>query len=237
VKAPASISFVSAVRNPADGVARRLRLDRARLYLVLDAEPHGRPAEAVLEPALRGGVDVVQLREKNAPDAAVVAAGLRFRALCHDHDALFVVNDRADLAVACGADGVHVGQDDATVTSARAVVGDDLLVGVSTHSPDQIARAREQGADLIGVGPVFPTATKPSVAAVGEGLVRHAAARAGLPFFAIGGIDGENVGSVVAAGASRVAVVRAIRDAPDPEAAAVALRTAVGLEVPVGTAR
>ena len=218
----------------AEGLRRRARLRSARLYLVVEAEPGGRPAEELLARALPGGVDAVQLREKGAPDGAIVDAGRRMLAVCRAHGALLVVNDRPDLALAGGADGVHVGQEDAAVEEARAIVGENLLVGVSTHCQDEIAAARASSADYLGVGPVFPTATKPEVRPVGIGLVRHAAARAGKPFFAIGGIDGRNVAEVAAAGARRVAVVRAIRDAEDPRTAAAALRAALIQEAGVG---
>ena len=229
-----AFSAVESARSTPEGPRRRERLAAAQLYLVVEAAPGGRPAEDLLARALRGGVDVVQLREKAASDEAIVEAGRRIGALCRDHGALFVVNDRPDLAVACGADGVHVGQEDAAVEVARRLVGDDLLVGISTHSEDQIAAARASSADYLGVGPVYATATKPDARPVGTALVRHAVAHAGKPFFAIGGIDAGNVGAVIAAGAERVAVVRAIRDADDPEAAAAALRAALAGGVGVG---
>jgi thiamine-phosphate pyrophosphorylase len=192
---------------------------------VLEARPHDEDPRPLLDAALRGGVDVVQLRDKELPDDELVEAGRVFRRVCDAHGALFVLNDRPDLAHACAADGVHVGQEDAPVREARRLVGDDLLVGLSTHAVEQIERA--DGADYIGIGPVFPTATKPDEAAVGLGLVRVAAHTAPVPWFAIGGIDLSNVADVVAAGGERVAVVRAIRDADDPEAAARALRAAL----------
>ena len=206
------------------GDQRRERLLRARLYLVVEASLPGRPLEDLLEAALAGGVDVIQLRDKHASDEQIVRAGAAFRSVCDRHGALFVVNDRADLALACEADGVHVGQDDAPVEEVRRTVGDDLLIGLSTHSPEQIAAAGESGADYMGVGPVYETATKPGLEAVGERLVNHARGSAAKPFFAIGGIDAGNAARVVAAGARRIAVVRAIRDADDPGAAAAALR-------------
>jgi thiamine-phosphate pyrophosphorylase len=207
---------------------RRERLRRAHLYLVIDAEVGGRPADAVVEAALRGGVDLVQLRDKERPDDEIVAAGNRLRALCDEHDALLVVNDRPDLALACGADAVHVGQDDEAIASVRGSVGDALLIGVSTHSPEQVAAALDSDVDYFAVGPVHATPTKPGRPAVGLELVRHAAAMAGeRPFFAIGGIDTRNVTDVVTAGAERIAVVRAIRDAADPQAAAAELRAAL----------
>jgi len=211
-----------------NGERRRERLRRAHLYLVIDAEVDGRPSDAVVEAALRGGVDLVQLREKERADEEIVASGRRLRALCDEHDALLVVNDRPDLALACAADAVHVGQDDEAIAAVRRTVGDELLIGVSTHSPEQVAAALESDVDYFAVGPVHATPTKPGRPAVGLELVRHAAAVAGeRPFFAIGGIDTGNVADVAAAGAERVAVVRAIRDAADPRAVAAELRAAL----------
>jgi thiamine-phosphate pyrophosphorylase len=210
-------------------MSARARLDAARLYLVTDAAP----GERVLRAALEGGVDVIQLREKDASDARILAAAELFRRLCDEHGALFVVNDRADLAFAAGADGVHVGQDDEPVAAVRERVGPDVLIGLSTHSPAQLAAGLETDADYVCAGPVYATPTKPDYAAVGLELVRHAAAAADRPWFAIGGIDAANAGEVVAAGARRLVVVRAIRDAPDPRAAAAELRAALG-EAPVG---
>ena len=176
------------------GPRRRERLDAARLYLILEREPRGRPAAETLRAALAGGVDVVQLRDKEGDDPAILEAARELRAACDEHDALLILNDRPDLALECGADGVHLGQDDASVDEARALLGADALVGVSTHTPAQIAAARGSLADYIGVGPVYATPTKPGVAPVGEDLVRHAAQHAGKPFFAIGGIDARQRG-------------------------------------------
>jgi thiamine-phosphate pyrophosphorylase len=211
------------------GEDRRARLERARLYLVCDA----RPAE-FLRAALAGGVDVLQLRDKAADDAAILRAAETFRACCDGAGALFLVNDRPDLAVAAGADGVHVGQADMAPARARATVGPDMLVGRSTHSPAQLDAAT--GVDYAAVGPVHATPTKPGRPAVGLEPVRHAAAHAQVPWFAIGGIDAETIEPVLEAGARRVVVVRAIADAADPEAAARALRGALDRqEAGVGT--
>ena len=192
----------------------------ARLYLVIDAAA----ALDVVPAALRGGVGVVQLREKNASDDEVVGTGRKLRALCDEHGALLVVNDRPDLALACGADGVHVGQDDEPVAEVRKVAGRELLIGLSTHSREQVDAAEEDAdVDYLGVGPVYETATKPGVDPVGLELVRYAATHARKPWFAIGGIDAPRAAIVAGAGAERIAVVRAIRDAADPRAAAEAL--------------
>jgi thiamine-phosphate pyrophosphorylase len=206
----------------------RERIAGARLYLVCDARPR-----AFLEAALRGGVDVVQLRDKRLGDEAVVAAAREFRAAADAAGALFVLNDRPDLVAVCGADGVHVGQDDASPRAARAAVGPERIVGRSTHAPDQLAAAEaDADVDYCAVGPVHATPTKPGRPAAGLAYVRHAAAAAAKPWFAIGGIDAATLPAVAAAGARRIVVVRAIAEAPDPEAAARALRAA--LEAPVG---
>jgi thiamine-phosphate pyrophosphorylase len=201
----------------------RERLARARLYLVVEAA-----GEAVVEPALRGGVDMVQLRDKEASDEELLRAAERFRAACERHDALFWLNDRPDLVGATGADGVHVGQDDEPVAAVREQVGPDVLIGLSTHSPEQFDAALASEADQLSVGPVWETPTKAGRPAAGLDYVRYAAANGGdAPWFAIGGIDAGNVGEVVAAGARRIVVVRAIRDAADPERAAAELRAAL----------
>lgn len=197
----------------------RARLARSRLYLVLaGADAH------VLEPALRGGVDIVQLRDKELDDEALVAAAEPFRATCEEHDALFVLNDRPDLVEACGADGVHVGRADTPVDRARSLVGPDRLVGVSVSTLDELEDVA--GADYVGVT-AFATPTKEDAVAGGAELLHAAAETLAAPWFAIGGIDLSNVAEVAAAGAPGVAVVRAIRDAPDPEAAARELRAAL----------
>jgi thiamine-phosphate pyrophosphorylase len=199
------------------------RLAEARLYFVTDANTD----EHTLSEALAGGVDVLQLREKQASDDEILEAATTFRRVCREHDALFVLNDRADLAVAAGADGVHVGQADEAVAAVRNHVGNELVIGLSTHSREQLAAGLDTDADYVCVGPVYATPTKPDYPAVGLDLVRHASQAVKRPWFAIGGIDGTNVTEVAAAGAARIAVVRAIRDAPDPRVAAAGLRTAV----------
>jgi thiamine-phosphate pyrophosphorylase len=200
--------------------APRERLARARLYLVVEAA-----AEPVLEPALRGGVDMVQLRDKLASDDELLRAATRFRSICDEHGALFWLNDRPDLVAEARADGVHLGQDDDPVAEVRERVGPDVLIGLSTHSPAQFDAALRSEADQLSVGPVWETPTKAGRPAAGLDYVRHAAVAGGdAPWFAIGGIDADNVRDVVAAGARRIVVVRAIRDAADPQRAAAELR-------------
>lgn len=213
---------------PATLAERRARLERACLYLVCSNRPGGRSLVDVLRAALAGGVDIVQLRDKDAPDDELLAAAAVARALCDEAGALLIVNDRPDLVAAAGADGCHVGQEDSEPQAARELAGPDALVGRSTHFPAQVDDPG--GADYIGVGPVYTTPTKPGRPAAGVELVRFAAHHATVPFFAIGGIDATNVADVVAAGARRIAVVRAIADASDPGAAAASLRAAIAPE-------
>lgn len=200
---------------------RRERLAVARLYLVCDARDDG-----FLHAALKGGVDIVQLRGKAASDEALLSAGRRFARLCAEFGALLIVNDRPHLVDRIGADGVHLGQDDVAPLEARAEIGPERLVGLSTHTPQQVDAAGS-GIDYIGVGPVYATPTKPGRSAVGVDLVRYAAAHATMPFFAIGGVNTANVDAVRAAGARRIAVVRALTEADDPQAVARELRHAV----------
>lgn len=209
-----------------EGPLRRERLRTARLYFCCEARPGGAEPEPLLSAALRGGVDIVQLREKKLPRREIERAALTFRRLCDIHGAVFVVNDDPDLARTCDADGVHVGQDDLDPTEVRAAVGPEAFVGLSTHSVEQIAASAEQPVDYISVGPIWETPTKEGRPAVGLELIAHATAAAPHPFFAIGGIDAGNAAEVVAAGAQRMCVVRAIRDAADPTAAAAELRAA-----------
>ena len=210
----------------------RDRIASRRLYLVAGARGGGPALRAFLDAALRGGVDVVQLRDKTLDDDGIVAAARTFRAAADAHGALFVLNDRPDLVAACAADGVHVGQDDMEPAAARSIVGPDLIVGRSTHAPEQGAVAdADPEVDYLAVGPVHPTPTKPGRPAAGLDYVAWAAATVTTPWFAIGGIDAATLPAVVARGATRIVVVRSIGDAADPEAAARTLRS--GLEVPV----
>ncbi|GAA3386238.1 thiamine phosphate synthase [Cryptosporangium minutisporangium] len=208
------------------GRSRRARLADARLYLCTPDRPD--LAEFV-DAALAGGVDIVQLREKGI-EARVELQRLEIlKAACERHGALLAVNDRADVALAVDADVLHLGQDDLPVTWARRIVGDDVLIGRSTHSPEQAAAAAwEPGVDYFCTGPCWPTPTKPGRPAPGLDLVRHVAGAApDRPWFAIGGIDETRLEAVRTAGASRVVVVRAITDSADPKAAAQRLRAGV----------
>jgi thiamine-phosphate pyrophosphorylase len=208
------------------GPLRRERLRTARLYFVCDAMPRGEDPEALLQAALTGGVDIVQLREKSLDEDAISRSARTFRRLCDTYSALFIVNDDPFLARSCDADGVHLGQDDMPVADARELLGPEAIIGLSTHSEEQIAAAAEAPVDYISVGPVWETPTKEGRAGVGTALVEHAAANTDLPYFAIGGIDADNAAEVIAAGATRIGVVRAIRDSERPREAAEALREA-----------
>ncbi|HEX5762548.1 MAG TPA: thiamine phosphate synthase [Solirubrobacterales bacterium] len=224
---------MSLARPEGAGPLRRERLRTARLYFVCEAMPRGEGPESLLRAALAGGVDIVQLRDKELDRDLVERSARTFRRLCDTHSVPFIVNDDPYLARSCGADGVHVGQDDMPPEEARDVLGADAIVGLSTHSPEQLAAAAAAPVDYISAGPIWETPTKEGRAGVGLDYVEHAAAHAPHPFFAIGGIDASNAPAVIAAGARRLCVVRAIRDADDPQAAAEALRRALA---PVGEA-
>jgi thiamine-phosphate diphosphorylase len=209
------------------GALRRQRLQWARLYFVCDARPHGRDPEALLNAAMSGGARMIELRDRDHPRNAVERSGRTFRRLADTYGALFIVNDDPHLALELRADGVHVGQDDMDPAEARRIMGPDAIIGLSTHSREQIEAAAKAPVDYISVGPVWETPTKEGRPATGLELIGEAAQIAGPAWFAIGGIDAGNVEQVVSAGAERVCVVRAIRDAEDPRAAATTLFDAV----------
>ncbi|MFC4907799.1 thiamine phosphate synthase [Actinomadura gamaensis] len=211
---------------PSDrAVHLRARLGRARLYLCTDAREKQGDLPEFLDAVLANGVDIVQLRQKGLEARQEIAFLEVFRDACVRHGALLAVNDRADIAHAVQADVLHLGQDDLPVEAARAIVGQDVLIGRSTHSTDQAdAAAAEPGVDYFCCGPVWPTPTKPGRHAPGLPLLEHTAAqRPTRPWFAIGGIDTGNLEQVLGAGADRVVVVRALTEAPDPAAAAADL--------------
>ena len=211
----------------------RDRLAQARLYLCVDARERQGDLPDFLDAVLGAGVDVVQLRQKGLEAAQELAYLDVFRAQAAKHGALFAVNDRADLAYAAGADILHLGQDDLPVPVARRIIGPEPIIGRSSHAePETAEAAGEPGVDYFCTGPVWPTPTKPGRPAPGLPLVRYAAALATTrPWYAIGGIDLDHLDEVLAAGARRVVVVRALTDAPDPAAAAAefARRLAVAL--------
>jgi thiamine-phosphate pyrophosphorylase len=208
---------VTGVAPARDGGWRRERLAASRLYVCVPIRPDlGEFADAVLG----AGVDLIQLRDKQAEAGPLLEAAAVLRAAAERHGALFAVNDRADVALAAGADVLHLGQDDLPLGWARRILGDDVLLGRSTHDPDQAARASAEPWDYLVAGPVWATTTKPGRPATGTALLRAVAdLDPPQPWFGIGGIDADNLDQVLAAGATRVVVVRAITDAPDPAAA------------------
>lgn len=198
-----------------------------KLYAVTDLKAADPQVFSKIEAAFRGGVDIVQLRSKTLSDRELLETGLKIRAIADRYQKIFFMNDRVDLALAAQADGIHLGQDDLPVKAARELckkASASLWIGKSTHSLEQAIAAVEEGADYIGVGPVFETPTKPKVKAVGLELVRQVTAKVSIPYVAIGGIDLTNIDRVLQAGAKRIAVVRAIFSAEDSEKAACQFR-------------
>lgn len=179
-----------------------------------------RNLEQLVSLAIDGGADAVQYRDKFAHESDYLDEARRLRFITLQRGIPFIVNDSIKVAKECGADGVHLGQDDASLEEARRVLGPDAIVGRSTHSPEQGTKAEAEGFDYIGVGPVFATPTKPDYVPAGIAYVRFAADNLHVPFVAIGGIDETNVGQVTEEGAQTVAVVRAVIGAEDPRAAA-----------------
>ncbi|MBW3601804.1 MAG: thiamine phosphate synthase [Actinobacteria bacterium] len=203
---------------------RRDRLRRAPLYLCTDRRPGREDLARFLEEVLAGGVDIVQLRDKDASASQLREAAATVRAACRRHEALFVVNDDPWLAAEVDADGVHVGQDDPSPDQARTVVGPDRLIGRSTHDVAQIDRALAEDCDMLTVGPVSETPTKRGRPGIGLDPLRHAAAVAGnRPWFVSGGMAADTAPTVLAAGGRRLVVVRALTGAADPRAAAAEL--------------
>ncbi|MEW9527941.1 thiamine phosphate synthase [Microbispora sp. NPDC049125] len=209
---------------------RRERLAQARLYLCTDGRRDRGDLEKFLDTVLAAGVDVVQLREKGLEAREELELLQVFRAACDRHGALLAVNDRADVAYAARPDILHLGQDDLPVPVARELLGSGVLIGRSTHSAAEAsAAAREAGVDYFCCGPVWPTPTKPGRPAPGLALLEHASAlRTPRPWFAIGGVDLGNLDAVIAHGARRAVVVRAITEAADPGAAAAQFRARLG---------
>ncbi len=211
--------MTGAITSPA-----RHRLDGRRLYLCCPDRPD---LTRFLVACIRGGVDVVQLRDKSLEARPLLARARVALEVCRDHDVPFVLNDRPDLALELGADGVHVGQDDAPPGLARRILGPDALVGLSTHDPAQLEDAQREPVDYLSAGPVSPTPTKPGRSGTGLGYVSHVAARATRPFFVTGGVTPETVGAMVEAGGRRFVVVRFLTEANDPEVSARVLRRAL----------
>jgi thiamine-phosphate pyrophosphorylase len=190
------------------------KLNEAHLYLV--TMPSANIIETV-ESALKGGLTLVQYRDKDLNDSERMAIASQLCELCHKYNALFLVNDRVDIALAVGADGVHLGQQDFPIAIARKLLGQNAIIGQSTTSPEELEIAINNDVDYVGVGPVFATPTKPGKAASGFEYVNYAAQKLSIPWYAVGGIDSENLPDVMKAGAKRVAVVRSLMTASDPK--------------------
>ncbi|BAZ47735.1 thiamin-phosphate pyrophosphorylase [Nostoc sp. NIES-4103] len=192
---------------------RHQLLLRSHLYLVTS------PSEnllATVEAALKGGLTLVQYRDKTSDDSLRLEQATKLSQLCHSYGALFIVNDRVDLALAVDADGVHLGQQDMPIAIARQILGPQRLIGGSTTNPDEMQKTIAEGVDYIGVGPVYATPTKPDKPATGLEYVSYAAKNSSIPWFAIGGIDANNINDLIDAGAERVAVVRSVMQAEQP---------------------
>ncbi len=214
------------------GYQRHQMLLRSHLYLI--TSPDDKLLETV-EAALKGGLTLLQYRDKNADDHVRLEQATKLRQLCHAYGALFIINDRVDLALAVDADGVHLGQQDMPIAMARQLLGPQRLIGRSTTNMSEMQEAIAQGADYIGVGPVYETPTKVGKAAAGLEYVSYAAKNSSLPWFAIGGIDANNVNDVIDAGAKRVAVVRAIMQAEQPTLVTQYFLSQLNRIQPVGT--
>jgi len=195
-----------------------------RLYLCTPDRPD---LERFVSACIAGGVDVVQLREKQLTDRELLARAALVRRACAEHDVPFVLNDRPDLALAAGADGVHVGQDDVPPAVARQILGAGAIVGLSTHAPADLLASLDQPVDYVSAGPVAPTPTKPGRPGVGIGYVRFAVEHTQRPVWITGGASPTTVASMVGAGARHVVVVRWLTEAADPESAARQLRRAI----------
>lgn len=198
------------------------------LYVVLDrAASAGRDLGDLLDAVIAGGARMIQLRDKSSPSGRLLPLAEQLRARCRDAGAIFIVNDRVDLAVAVGADGVHLGQEDLPPRVARPLLRPGMILGVSTHSVEQARRAQADGADYVAVGSMFPTRTKPDFELVGPALVRVLRPEIRVPLVGIGGITPDNVGEVIRAGADGVAVISAVCGVPDPAAASAHFLAAI----------
>jgi thiamine-phosphate pyrophosphorylase len=236
VLAPQLIAGLEAIRYRAYtleravglGIDARRRLENARLYVLLTGATSAGALDWTIRQAAKGGADVFQLREKTLSDRELLDRARNVRRWTRETGTLFIVNDRPDIARLVDADGVHLGQDDMTVKAARQILGPGPLIGVSTHTPDQVRQAVLDGASYIGVGPTFPSATKDFPQLAGLEFVREVTAMTTLPAFVIGGVNADNIAEAVSAGATRVAVSAAICQADDPAPIAARLRAALG---------
>jgi thiamine-phosphate pyrophosphorylase len=201
-------------------------LEAARLYAITpDAEPDA--IVSLVGAVLRGGADVVQLRQKTLARGALLDLAGRLAAIVHDAGRLFIVNDHLDIALLAGADGAHLGADDLPLEAARRVAGGGFLIGASANTPELAREAVGAGADYLGAGPAFATSIKPDKAVIGPDGVAAVAASVSVPVFAIGGVEAANLDRLVAAGVHRACVIRGLAEAADPEAAARLMRAAL----------
>ncbi len=200
----------------------REHLDDARLYLICD-----KISDERLDAALTGGVDIVELMESGSTDEEILSLAERLRPVCERHGVPLMLNNRPELVVTAGADGLHVDNPEIDIAEARATIGPDRLLGTSAHSPAEVDAAQRLPVDYISVGPVHATPTRPNAAVAGLAIVTYASRNSKLPFFAVGGIEPHNTGAIAAAGAQRIAVVRAITEASDPERSAAVLRAEI----------
>ena len=199
-------------------------LDGRSLYLCTPDRPD---LEEFLDACIRGGVDIVQLRDKVLDARALIERARLARRVCGDHGVPFILNDRPDLALEVDADGVHVGQDDAPPALARRILGDGAVIGFSTHAPEELDAAADEPVDYLSTGPVFATATHPGRTPTGVGYVRYASERSEHPFFVTGDVKPETMPELAAAGARRFVVVRYLTESADPFASARGLRAAI----------
>ncbi len=200
------------------------RLARRRLYLCTADRPD---LATFLEACIDGGVDVVQLRDKHLEARHVVERGRLAARVCAEHDVPFILNDRPDLALEIGADGVHVGQDDVSPSLARRILGQDAIVGLSTHADKELEASRDEPVDYVSAGPVTPTPTKPGRPGTGPRYVTFAVANAGRPVFVTGGVTPRTVPALAAAGARHFVVVRYLTESDDPQRSAALLRASI----------
>ena len=214
---------------------RQPRLAQRRLYLLVSEALCRGPIIDTTIAAMEGGASIVQLREKTMAHGALLTLARQLREITAERDALLIINDHIDIAALCQADGVHLGQEDIAPAEARKILGGDAIIGLSTHCQEQAKNAALQGADYIGVGPIFPTETKIHRAAVGCGYIEAALAASELPGFAIGGVNADTIAEVIAAGARRVAVCTGIIAQEDPRAACAVIRERLVRAMPVSS--
>lgn len=205
---------------------KKYLLKDKRLYLVTNSDNFESDSDFLdrVALAIKSGVDIVQLREKNKPASKIIEYGKIIRQLTSEYGALFIVNDRVDLAQILNADGVHLGQDDIDIFSARKILGEKMIIGISTHKSQDAIEAMKNGADYIGVGPIYKTPTKPNREAAGLDYLKWAADNVDIPFYAIGSIDLNTIDEVISYGARRVALVRAIMNSDNIEKTVMILK-------------